>query len=411
MPVPGCAPWASPGPTPPRPAGRMVLTVFAGIAEFERALIQERTGEWTGGGQAARRPLRPARQAGGRPGRLRAPSARGGKRRRRGGADVQGPSRHPLPGARDHSGGQEFFRRRCRQAPVAGGFFLTELGATAGDSGTARVATCPESLPSMPTLKLHYDGWIALPVRLRQALGLNSGDRLEAELADGALVLRPVGKTRGSAPDPDTADSDTVQATEVLPLTADPMPVRRGPGRPRKVTTAVVEGSATPKRGRGRPRKTALAQDPPAAAAPLSALGPPKLVKKADREAAALPADPSPPAAGPALRFRPERAAATVERRPFRNVEIRPLGPGRGHNKRPSRGTASARPTSGHGWPAAAPCTGSWRPDPTSTPGQPRARDRKLLHGLGSFVAGLPDVALENPARQTGNTHHIWNII
>src|SRR4051794_37080765 len=33
-------PWAD----TTSPAGRMVLTVFAGIAEFERALIQERTG-------------------------------------------------------------------------------------------------------------------------------------------------------------------------------------------------------------------------------------------------------------------------------------------------------------------------------------------------------------------------------
>lgn len=191
----------------------------------------------------------------------------------------------------------------------------------------------------MPTLKLHYDGWIALPVRLRQALGLTSGDRLEAELADGALVLRPVGKTRGSAPAQGAAVPATVQATAMLPPPADPVPVRRGPGRPRKVANAAVEGSATPKRGRGRPRKMALAPDPSAAPAPLSALGPPKLVKKADREATILPADPSPPAARPALRLRPERAAATVERRPFRNVEIRPLGPGRGHHKRPSGGT------------------------------------------------------------------------
>jgi hypothetical protein len=27
----------------------------------------------------------------------------------------------------------------------------------------------------MPTLKLHYDGWLMLPVALRQALDLNSG--------------------------------------------------------------------------------------------------------------------------------------------------------------------------------------------------------------------------------------------
>ena len=193
----------------------------------------------------------------------------------------------------------------------------------------------------MPTLKLHYDGWLALPVRLRQALGLTSGDRLEADLVDGTLVLRPAGRSRGSAPD--TAVPATVQATAMLPPTADPVPVRRRPGRPRTVANAAVEGSAMPKRGRGRPRKIALAQDPSAAATPLSALGPPKLVKKADREAAALPADPSPPAARPSLRLRPERTAATVERRPFRNVEIRPLGPSRGHHKRLS-GTAKHPP-------------------------------------------------------------------
>ena len=35
-----CEPWAD----TTSPAGRMVLTVFAGIAEFERALLQQRTG-------------------------------------------------------------------------------------------------------------------------------------------------------------------------------------------------------------------------------------------------------------------------------------------------------------------------------------------------------------------------------
>ena len=43
----------------------------------------------------------------------------------------------------------------------------------------------------MPTLKLHYDGWLMLPVGLRQALGLNSGDRLETELVDGTLIAAP----------------------------------------------------------------------------------------------------------------------------------------------------------------------------------------------------------------------------
>ena len=48
----------------------------------------------------------------------------------------------------------------------------------------------------MATLKLHPDGWLALPVALRRKLGLASGDRLEAELADGAIVLLPAAKGR-----------------------------------------------------------------------------------------------------------------------------------------------------------------------------------------------------------------------
>jgi len=48
----------------------------------------------------------------------------------------------------------------------------------------------------MPTLKLHYDGWLLLPAGLRRALGLNSGDRLATELVDSALILRPVSKSR-----------------------------------------------------------------------------------------------------------------------------------------------------------------------------------------------------------------------
>ena len=49
------------------------------------------------------------------------------------------------------------------------------------------------------TLKLHYDGWLALPAALRRKLGLDKGAVLEVELVDGAIVLRPSGEGRGSA--------------------------------------------------------------------------------------------------------------------------------------------------------------------------------------------------------------------
>ena len=43
----------------------------------------------------------------------------------------------------------------------------------------------------MTTLKLHYDGWLALPAALRRKLGLGNGAALEIELVDGTIVLRP----------------------------------------------------------------------------------------------------------------------------------------------------------------------------------------------------------------------------
>ena len=45
----------------------------------------------------------------------------------------------------------------------------------------------------MTTLKLHYDGWLALPADFRRKLGLGKGQALEAQLVGGTIVLRPAG--------------------------------------------------------------------------------------------------------------------------------------------------------------------------------------------------------------------------
>ena len=52
-------------------------------------------------------------------------------------------------------------------------------------------------IETMPTVKIHYDGWICLPASLCRALGLSNGDRLAAELVDGALALHPVARRAG----------------------------------------------------------------------------------------------------------------------------------------------------------------------------------------------------------------------
>ena len=88
----------------------------------------------------------------------------------------------------------------------------------------------------MPTLKLHYEGWVSLPAVLRQQLGLNSGDRLEVDLVDGTIVLRPAATTKRPAPRADqeaAIDSPAPAAPETLVLT-DAVPARRKPERPRK---------------------------------------------------------------------------------------------------------------------------------------------------------------------------------
>jgi|tagenome__1003787_1003787.scaffolds.fasta_scaffold20910754_4 hypothetical protein len=45
----------------------------------------------------------------------------------------------------------------------------------------------------MPSVTVHYDGWVQLPERMRKALRLDTGAQLEAELVDGGLLLRAAG--------------------------------------------------------------------------------------------------------------------------------------------------------------------------------------------------------------------------
>ena len=88
----------------------------------------------------------------------------------------------------------------------------------------------------MPTLKLHYDGWLLLPAALRRQLGLNSGDRLEVQLVDGAIVLRPATRAKRSVDDADLEEVTDLPAPDAAGNAAQPdaAPTRRGPGRPRK---------------------------------------------------------------------------------------------------------------------------------------------------------------------------------
>ena len=186
----------------------------------------------------------------------------------------------------------------------------------------------------MTTLKLHYDGWLALPAALRRKLGLGNGAALELELVDGTIVLRPSGEGRGSAAGRGRkATEPPVDLASAAPLSprADTPATRKGDRARKDPDPSPPDQAARPKRPRGRPRKAEVEPAP----APLPVPAPLwELRRKADRPVAAADGGPTP---APDHRpVRPARGAAhghePEERRPFRNVEVRKLGPGRRHD-------------------------------------------------------------------------------
>lgn len=85
----------------------------------------------------------------------------------------------------------------------------------------------------MAVVKVHYDGWIALPAVMRRKLKLATDDALTVELVDGAIVIRPVaGATEPTASEPELPS--TLPAVTASEPETTATPVKRRPGRPRK---------------------------------------------------------------------------------------------------------------------------------------------------------------------------------
>jgi hypothetical protein len=171
------------------------------------------------------------------------------------------------------------------------------------------------------TLRLHYDGWLALPPATLQKLGITTGDVLEVALADDStILLRSVAKRA-----PEQVRLDGAAADEAL------SPAKRKRSRLRKVATAepLATASAT-NEAQGEP--PALSPQLEREPAPVTAVR----VRSELRRKLVLP--PSFLDHVPARGRRTEQLLAgsgyeREERRPFSNVEVRKLGPGRGHNK------------------------------------------------------------------------------
>jgi len=98
----------------------------------------------------------------------------------------------------------------------------------------------------MTTLKVHHQGWLALPERFCQKLGVEHGGQLEAELVDSTVVLRSAKQTTKGVRATTTAEATgAIPAPSVLaaqaqdtgqPADAPPAPKRRG--RPPKARPA-----------------------------------------------------------------------------------------------------------------------------------------------------------------------------
>jgi antitoxin component of MazEF toxin-antitoxin module len=104
----------------------------------------------------------------------------------------------------------------------------------------------------MTRLKVHFDGWLALPAHLRQQLGLASGAELEAELVDGSIVLRPAGAASTTPAEAERVASTAaaaVPAPSVLAAAPEPEEAAREPA-PVPVPAALALPSAAKRRGR-----------------------------------------------------------------------------------------------------------------------------------------------------------------
>ena len=203
--------------------------------------------------------------------------------------------------------------------------------------------------PSLVTWHPAHGQLVALR-RGDQGERLESGNQLQVELVDGAIVLRPT-KGKQPATRPEKVAEPPVAVSVPTSLPEAPAVAKRPRGRPRKVPVAPAQpelllGPAeaplpSPKRKPGRPRKVvtmelaAIAEPEPGSA--LAEGGVWKLRPKAE-----LPVPAPEPVPLPPRRAEPSRTGGGYEReerRPFRNVEVRKLGPGRRHN-RPQRGTS-----------------------------------------------------------------------
>jgi antitoxin component of MazEF toxin-antitoxin module len=90
----------------------------------------------------------------------------------------------------------------------------------------------------LPTIQLHYDGWLTLPAQARQHLDVATGDRLEIELNKDSLLLRSARRIQETAAlEPEAAVTPPATAPTEPPEPVDAETAVAKQGRPRKPVT------------------------------------------------------------------------------------------------------------------------------------------------------------------------------
>jgi antitoxin component of MazEF toxin-antitoxin module len=105
----------------------------------------------------------------------------------------------------------------------------------------------------MSLIQLRFDGWLTLPAKACDHLGVTTGHLLQVELIDDALLLRPA-EHEAAPPEPEIEEaSGTAAPAEQMPAEADTAVLKRGRGRPR---TQIVQELAPQVRVGGRSKSS-----------------------------------------------------------------------------------------------------------------------------------------------------------
>jgi len=109
----------------------------------------------------------------------------------------------------------------------------------------------------MTRLKIHYDGWLALPAAVRRKLGLATGDELEVEVVAEGLLLRTAKRdTRPVESEPEEEEQPAPAAVAPAPAAASAPAAktraRTGAAKKDKTASTALPGLPPQLHARGR---------------------------------------------------------------------------------------------------------------------------------------------------------------